>query len=148
MPTFSCHFAFEWETVYQEQEVGSPYQYPTFTTKYMKQNYKLPAVYRWHIKIDNKSVLYVGQTNNLLRRIGNYINATSHQKTSIRIKNELQQLITQNAEIYLERMVFEVIYLNSQTITYADLSHEYVRIFLENWLLINYHAQEIELLNK
>lgn len=64
-----------WDSVITRS--GTQYQFPQAKSALSEEVYSRPVVYRWCVSKPGKEphVCYIGETDNLFRRIGNYLNA-------------------------------------------------------------------------
>ena len=140
----------EWETVNSEPD--KPYKFRNGITNYMKDTYEKPAVYRW--VIDNE--YYVGETVNLCRRIGNYLNTPKmkfneagkmlpHQQTTNINLNARLRASTNN---HIEFLKFDEIQFGDATDKLTDLNNNCIRLLVEKIVILDHEVNRQTLLNK
>jgi len=108
---------------------------------------KIPGLYRFRIG-EHSGAVYVGETDNLRRRFGNYRNPGPSQQTSLRINRSLREGLKSNAEIGVA-VVTETAWLSNDIgRAPVDLSIKSVRRMFENFAMSAGLAQDIEQLNR
>jgi hypothetical protein len=123
----------EWIPV--KSEHGEPYKFPDDITKFMMDNYTMPAVYRWVI---DGEMYYVGESKDLCRRIKAYLRAPKpkfnengkmlphQQTTNIKMHEKLQA--SRNC---IEFLKFDRLQFGDATYTYNDLKNHHIRLLVE-----------------
>ena len=134
----SFEIDFVWTAV--EALDGTAYGFPNGLTPRMKVKYSSPAVYRWTVNSDKGKLvaIYFGETENLYRRMGQYLRPGPSQKTNLRIKAQSDQALLQRSSIGLEVLSFEAFTLNSVKFDDTCLGYSYMRQCLENLTLANF----------
>jgi hypothetical protein len=94
-----------------------------------------------------KRSLYVGESDNLGRRFGNYRNPGPTQQTSIRINQLLRQIISVGGEIAVSIAV-EAFVETTNDQHPADFSQKSTRRLFENFAISLENAQDVEHLNR
>src|SRR4029079_9415705 len=89
-----------WEPV--ETSDGSRYLFPESPSKLIRGKWKCPAIYRWRIVTGENVEIYIGETEQLVRRLRNYIQGHNRQKTSRRIHLHLHAAVKSGATVSLE----------------------------------------------
>lgn len=108
-----------------------------------------PALYRFRLRKNGEEFFYVGETNNLQRRLGNYRNPGASQKTSIRINKILKDKLKKGYEIALSVITLgNAWFVTSQTKEEADLTSKTVRCLFENAAILKSRSADIECLNE
>lgn len=137
--------SFNWLAVQSSQ--GISYSFPAPVSKYLRQQYNKPAVYHWLIERNGKISIYLGETENLDRRLNHYLKPGPSQKTNRRIRKFLDEELSQDASIKFDVLSFDPFEINGREYSPEKLWEEEVRCFLEN-LLITQLPPEIEKLNR
>lgn len=106
-----------------------------------------PSLYRIKIKHKNKIAYYIGETDNLKRRFGNYRHPGPSQQTSLRINKYLIDSLKDGAEIGIS-IVQEVWIKDDGKSLRADLADKAVRRMFENMAIFCGSSQDIESLNR
>ena len=101
-----------------------------------------PAIYSWWV---NDLPVYVGEGEELRRRIKQYLSPGPSQQTNIRLKGALVQRQAAGDRVALR--VLSGLRLNGETVSTADLSSKWLRSLLETWFIWWYGEQGFELLN-
>src|SRR5258708_4772425 len=70
---------FSWDAVTTKS--GTPYQFPQAQSMLREEQYAVPVVYRWLAEEPGAEphTCYIGETDNLHRRVGNYLHAHTSQ---------------------------------------------------------------------
>lgn len=126
-----------WANVQTSQ--GYNYLYPTEVSPYVKGQYCGPAVYRWMVWTPGcygVHAYYVGETDNLARRIQHYLRPGSSQKTNLRLKACFDEAVSQKQKVELQTLVFEPFQVNKVQFSIELLGHTHVRRTLENLVLV------------
>ena len=136
----------EWVAV--TDELGNAYRFPTPVGS-LRSKYPGPSIYRWVSRRSDGTIesIYVGETENLGRRIYNYLNPGASQQTSLRMNAELKELVAGDHVVTLERVKFKTILLGGVEIPTASLADKHVRVMLEHALLLTAQSQGISTRN-
>ena len=137
--------SFNWIAVQSSKNI--PYSFPQPITKYLRQQYNWPAIYRWSIKRSDKTLIYIGETERLDRRLNHYLKPGPSQKTNQRLRELFDKELISGASIGLDVLSFESFVINGREYSSEKLWEKEVRCFLEN-LLITQLPTEIEKLNR
>jgi hypothetical protein len=107
-----------------------------------------PGLYRLRLRNSaGRESKYVGESDNLQRRFGNYRNPGPTQQTSLRINKVIRELLISGGQISVS--IAQNVWIESaQEKLRADLSRKAVRCLFENLALTIEHADEIESLNR
>ena len=109
---------------------------------------KAPALYRLRIRLGERESVYIGETDNLSRRFGNYRNPGPSQQTSRRINATLLGALQGGAEIAVA-IVRSGAWIDWGTGSQeADLSSKVVRCLFENAAISDGDGHNIEMLNR
>lgn len=141
---------YEWKKV--ERKPNEPYKFPEDITIHMKDNYSVPAIYRW--VIDNQ--YYVGETVDLCKRIENYLYAPKpkyneagkmlpHQQTTNIKVNACLCAATNNCIGFLE---FNELQFGDVTCKTIDLNNKNIRLMVEKIAIFDHVANHQKLLNR
>lgn len=144
----NIEFVYKWVPVLREEDKN--YRFPEGITSFMRRNYRRPAVYRWNIfrnRLGDEKLIYIGETEELCRRIYQYLNPGRRQRTSKRIRKELENYLNKGFKIELEVLKFDKIKVGSHTIRTDDLEDKHVRRFLEELMTIIYTRKGFQILN-
>lgn len=102
------------------------------------------GLYRFSARYpDGRLANYIGESENLRRRFGNYRNPGPTQRTSLRINCWLKELLNDEGEILIA--VAESATLNGQK---ADLVRKSARRMFEQMAITLEHAEDVESLNR
>ena len=142
-------FHFRWVSVYHERE--KEYFFPQPITRYMLENYKYPAVYRWIIYQENREKInfaYIGTTKQLCpeRHSGYLFPDTSY--TNLRLHKEFREFDKQGYKIGLELLQVEQIKINNVDVKLNNLHSQTARVFIETLLISYYRQNGLILLNQ
>ena len=127
---------YRWAEVQSLQ--GYNYIYPTLVSPYMKEQYCRPAVYRWTVWTPGYGIhaYYVGETDNLARRIQHCIRPGKTQATNLRLKAYFDEAVNQKQQVELQTLVFEPFQVNRVKFSMELLGHTHIRLILENLVLV------------
>ena len=144
------YFSYKWEPVLIDE--NNPYLFPEKRTRFMRKEYTKPAIYRWIIKKNSGNpIIYIGQTTKLFDRIYQYLNPGKKQTTNIRINKKLKYYKNKGYEIGIEYLRFCKIIKGDNFelfINENDLLNKYVRVFIENLMILIYKEKGYNLLNE
>lgn len=90
---------------------------------------------------------YVGEAENICRRLGGYLNPGSSQKTNVRIKAFLDERRTAGVTIRFEVLEFGNFVINGLEINRDRLTNPYVRKLIENLAIALHRSERCVLLN-
>jgi|SRR5438874_1845431 len=125
-----------WANIQSSQ--GYNYLYPTVVSPYMKEQYCRPVVYRWMVWTPGYGIhaYYVGETDNLARRIQQCVHPGKRQATNLRLKAYFDEAVNQKQRVELQSLVFEPFQVNKVTFSMELLGHTHIRRILENLVLV------------
>lgn len=107
-----------------------------------------PGLYRLRLRTsEGKESKYIGESDNIQRRFGNYRNPGPTQQTSLRINKVVRELLTSGGQISVS-VAQDVWIKSTQGESQADLSRKAVRCLFENFALSLEGASEVESLNR
>jgi len=111
----------------------------------MKEQYCRPAVYRWMVWTPGYGhhAYYVGETDNLARRIQHCIRPGRTQMTNLRLKACFDDAVNQKRQVELQTLVFEPFQVNKVNFAMELLGHTHIRRMLENLALVWLDAVEL-----
>jgi hypothetical protein len=117
---------------------GYNYLYPTGVSPYMKEQYCRPAVYRWMVWTPGYGMhaYYVGETDELARRICHYLRPGTTQTTNLRLKAYFDEAVNQKQCVQLQTLVFEPFQVNKVNFSMDLLRHTLIWRILENLVLV------------
>ena len=137
--------SFSWIAVQSSQSIS--YFFPAPVSSYIRSQYRRPAIYRWLIERDGKASTYIGETENLERRLYHYLKPGPSQKTNRRVREFLDEELAHGASIEFDVLCFEPFVINGREYSPEKLWEKEVRCFLEN-LLITQLSSEVKKLNQ
>ena len=138
--------SYDWAKVQRRE--GSEYSFPDKLTEFMKEKYSSPAVYRWVIeRAGCKNEVYIGETENLYKRLNGYISPGEKQATNTRINNILRQRQNQKLKVNLEVLQVDYLKVGELSFSKCDLGNLFLRKFIECLMLVICEG-EYEILNK
>lgn len=109
---------------------------------------KSPRLYRLRMRSkDGKESVYIGESDNLRRRFGNYRNPGASQQTSLRINALLKSSIEGGGEISVA-VADEVRIGDDISNESAGLSQKSIRRLFENFAVSSSCGSEVESLNR
>lgn len=106
------------------------------------------GLYRIRIVLGGRSRFYVGESQSLRRRFGNYRAGPSGQKTSYRIHHLLKDALAENAQIAVDIVTDGVtLTINGAEIS-PDLADKATRRMIEHAAIVATGGTDVELANK
>lgn len=141
----NLEISFRWLAV--QGLIDIPYCFPQEISQYLRKRYVGPAVYRWLLERDSIRSIYIGETENLARRLHHYLKPGPSQLTNRRIRDLLDQEQSLGAIVSFDVLAFDPFSVNGHRYSETDLGNKEVRCFLEN-LLLSQLAPEIGRLNR
>ncbi len=139
-----------------ESSPGMLYRYPQTISEYMKEKYACLAVYRWAVyRGDGHEpyMVYVGEAENLVRRLQDYLRGT--KPTAKRIKSRLDLVLEKGSRIEIHCLEFQPFHLlidkardEHELIALHRLSNLFVRKMMENIGVLLHDARYCKILNK
>ena len=129
---------------------GVPYCFPQPLPKGFRGKWSVPAIYRWVVFRDHPGDLrrlYIGETDQLGRRIYGYLNPGVSQFTNQRIKARFEDEISSGCKVVLEVLHFDPFALQGISISEADLADKAVRRMLENLFVVFFTRSGYQVLN-
>ncbi len=85
---------------------------------------------------------YVGETNNLARRIQQCVRPGKTQATNLRLKAYFDEAVNQKQRVELQTFVFEPFQVNKVGFSMELLGHTHIRQVLENLVLVWLDAEK------
>jgi len=131
-----------------ESEKGVPFEWGGRVSAYMKSNYSRPGVYRWSIwKEKQLGAAYIGESEQVVRRIGQYLNPGSRDSTDRRLHDSLEKQFQKGLKVQLEFLFIEPTSLNSIRIANENLSDTFLRRMIENLIISDIDTTQCALMN-
>jgi hypothetical protein len=130
--------------------IAEEYQFPTQVSKFMREKYSGPAIYRWLPFKSQKgdvSLVYIGEADNFVRRVNGYLNPGSGQDTNIMMSNAFKYLQYSGHKVALEELKFTEFNLGSIKLSKEDLRSKLTRILLEHMFAVYLQKQGWVLMN-
>ena len=107
-----------------------------------------PAIYRWSFLKKGLPVkAYIGETEDLRKRVGGYINPGPSQETNKRINGEFKGAVQSGLTVQLEILHVEPVRINRVRVNTEHLFDPFLRKMLENFVLADFDVVNCELLN-
>lgn len=131
---------YRWADV--QSSAGYNYRYPSVLSPNMKEHYCRPRVYRWMVWTPMLALnaLYVGETDNLARRIQHCLSPGNRQATNLRLKAYFDEALKREERVELQTLEFEPFQINKVNFSMDLLGHTHVRRTLENLVLVWLHT--------
>jgi hypothetical protein len=109
-----------------------------------------PAIYRWALfapAIHPPVEAYIGETENLARRLRHYLRPGPSQHTNIRLRKHFLAQAEKGVRAELQVLQFQPFRLNSVVISETKLHNTSIRQMLEQFLIADHDAVNCALLN-
>jgi hypothetical protein len=145
---YNLNLEYEWKSVDAIAEKET-YRFPQPFDKAMNKLYHAPAVYRWKIYKPQApcKLAYIGETDNLKRRITGYLKPGPTQPTNKRLKALFEQYISNGFIIELDTFQINTFIFNGMKFHQEHLNFLYIRLLLENLIILDHKNNNFELLN-
>jgi hypothetical protein len=118
----------------------------------MKRKYCSPAIYRWNIfslTPNDMQHIYIGECKKLVPdRLNGFLKPGPSQATNKRINNALSEEVSKRKTATMEILRFDEIRIGNNTFITSDLESKFIRLFIENLLIVHYQKLGYLLLNK
>ena len=111
---------------------------------------KTPAIYRWAFfkcGVAFPVKVYVGETENLSRRIGQYTKPHRTQQTNFEVHDEIEKSIKDGFKVWLEILKIEPVMINRVNLCNENLCDPFVREMIENFVLADIDTAYCVVLN-
>lgn len=108
----------------------------------------IPAIYRLRIRYVQSEAGYIGETDNLSRRFGNYRNPGSTQQTSLRINAVLKQALDKGAEIAVSAVTTQAWIDRGNGLEAVSFTSKAMRCLFENAAILDNGGTDIDMLNR
>jgi len=136
------------------EEDGTAYRYPAMFSRYLREHYSVPAVYRWRVlqvQPGERETVYIGEAEDLIRRIQRVRTPARGSKggeTNRRLKQIFDEKISSGRTVVLDVADFEPFEINGVSFSSNELEDRFKRRALENLVLCFAQAEKQEILNK
>jgi hypothetical protein len=144
----SLELKFLWKPVLQDD--GGPYRFPSPLAQRKAGPYAGPAVYRWlpfrETPGDMRRV-YIGEADNLARRVYHYLNPELTQQTNTRMRALMDGLLQEGLHIQLDALSIDGLRVNGADATHDALLDREMRRLVENWMIVVHRRAGYEVLN-
>lgn len=97
------HVSVRWEVVLAGGR--ELYRDPGAVMRYLRERYQGPALYRWLVDDPQGCEVYVGETEDLPRRLGQYLRPGRRQRTNQRVKAWLEDRLAAGIPVSFQRAV-------------------------------------------
>lgn len=144
--------SYEWSTV--ESLDGTAYRFPGPVLPRMSALYKNASIYRWvfYSKDGQLASVYFGETDNLARRIGQYLAPGKTQQTNIRLNKHLIEHSEQGLIAGMEMLKLGSFKINGIDLASNCLDGGSVRKLIESLLIVEFQGNatnsECKVLNR
>jgi len=139
-----ARLAVDYKWVAVERLPGEPYLFPHKTTEHMKNRYSKPAIYRWGLysASDKRSSIYVGETENLFKRVGGYLHPGPSQQTNLRLNVDFHSVVEQGRTVSLDQLDFSPFRINAVMMSPENLHDSFRRRMMEAFLIADFLASD------
>lgn len=114
---------------------NAPYSFPQAVSLSLRKQYERPGIYRWRVEREGRVSVYIGETENIVRRLTQYLKPGSTQITNRRLRDRLDYELHSGARISFDILLFDPFSINGYLYSTADLGSQEIRCFIENLLL-------------
>jgi len=133
-----------------ESEPGRPYFYPLAPTKHMKESCSQPGVYTWAVfgnEMDPRAV-YIGEAEDLVKRLGGYLKPGNKQQTNLRIKQYLDEKLATASRIEFHKLEFSPFLVNGIEVNLDACHKSTIRRILENLAILEHERRLCTVMNR
>ena len=109
---------------------------------------RLPAIYRFRIRYAKAEAAYIGETDNLVRRFGNYRNPGPTQQTSLRINSVLKEALSKGAEIAVSAVTTQAWIDRGTGLEAVSFDSKAMRCLFESAAILDNDGTDIDMLNR
>ncbi len=142
----SLDLEYRWITVYGDEE---PYRYPDKITKSMRRLHSEPAIYSWLVDWQGRGrARYIGETENLIRRLRAFLQPGPVRETNWRLKQYLKNARARRAGVKLQVLHFPPFEVNGFKVTMRTLTNPHVRRLMESMAILTEMQSWTEVLNR
>lgn len=129
---------YQWKSV--EISPGTAYVFPTKISKFMRNAYGRPAVYRWVVYSpkDEPQAIYFGEAESLVKRINQYLRPEESQQTNMRVHLNFHSYLENKCKVKLDVLDFHPFRLNSIVASASSLDEHYLRRMLEAFVIVDF----------
>ena len=106
------------------------------------------GLYRFVVRLGNRTTIYVGESVNLSRRFGNYRRPGPTQQTNIRLNAVLLEALGGGGVITVDIVHDDVGLMINGALIKADLADKAVRRMLEHAAIVAHGGIDVEMLNQ
>ena len=139
---------FSWEQVLSTP--GQCFEFPGETTRFMRNEYQGPAIYRWvafEREVGDRKEVYIGEAENLCRRIAGYLQPGPSQPTNLRLHARFQSMREEDVHVTIQRLQVQSLSLGEFSVSPADLYDKHTRVFIEHMLVTYYSKSGLTIMN-
>jgi hypothetical protein len=137
---------FNWKDF--ESNEGVSYVFPSPPTSNMRR-YAGPGVYRWAVYSGEVlEAVYIGEAEDLLRRLQHYLYPGKTQVTNLRIKAMLEKYLAGGHKVSFQFLRFDQFVINRHAFGCSHLSDPFARKVIENLAILESFHWDCEVLNK
>lgn len=138
--------SFKWTDL--ESAPERSYSFPLRPTSFMRR-YAAPGVYRWAVFVGEElEAVYVGEAEDILRRLRHYLSPGETQLTNIRLKQYLEGCVSRGRKVSFQFLEFEEFFINRDAFACSQLSDPFARKVIENLAILETFHLDCEVLNK
>jgi hypothetical protein len=144
---------FQWRTTLAEKG-GNAYTYPDKFTRYFRESYSKPAIYRWRVlkrRPGGRETIYIGEAEELRRRIQLVRTPPKKVKetqTNKKLHQTFKRLLQKGRKIVIDIADVGEFRVNGVRFGADSIEHAFQRKAIENILLALAHRSgEFKLLN-
>ena len=137
---------YEWITVVHDDE--TPYRFPLPIKR--SGPYAIPAVYRWlpfQQQPGDFRRAYIGESENLARRVCGYLKPGPSQKTNIRMRQLMDGLVSDGLHVQLDVLRIDQLVIEDEPMPPNALVDRELRRLVENWMVWQHRRAGFEVLN-
>lgn len=142
--------SYEWCPV--ERAPGVLYWFGQTLTPHLRRTYAGPAVYRWRVRPGPEGqaeLRYIGETENLPRRLYHYLKPGPSQQTNLRIHRILKRAVQCRARIRIEILNIASCAIDEWSLDTVNLADASLRRCLEELLVVASRRESgVEILNR
>jgi hypothetical protein len=137
---------YQWAPV--EIHSGALFEFSDQAIRFVSRILASPAVYRWAV-FENQVLrkVCIAETDNLRRRVREYLNPGPTQYTNKRLNAEFKRYVQDGLSVQLESLRIDPVHLNRVLLCNENLHDQFVRKMMENFALADHDVTQSEILN-
>ena len=131
---------YEWEPVLLRE--GVEYLFPAAITPFMRDRYRIPAVFKWEIyqrTPGDRKIVYIGEAPELCpRRLYSYLNPGATQLANKKVNAEFRGYLKEKLKIGLEICRVREMVFGEEVLDMTAFENKHLRRLVSELLIVEY----------